>query len=132
MDSKSILVVILASILSGILGVLISNIYHHKNQDRQIKIDTFKRVFSNRYDLQGEDFSKAVNEIFVIYNDSGDVMKKLDSFHRAVVAKQGTENALLNLLKSMCKEVNINYNDFNDSFFLTPFNTKPSSMKPIG
>ncbi|MCH7973928.1 MAG: hypothetical protein IH949_08590 [Bacteroidetes bacterium] len=128
MVTKSIIIVIVASLLSGIIGIIISNIYHARFEERKIKIDTFKRVFSNRYDLQGDEFSKALNEIFVIYNNSENVISALRSFHQKVVNKQNSEDELLKLLKTMCKEVDINFDDFNDSFFLKPFNTRQSSM----
>jgi len=120
---------IITILLSGIFAVLVSNHFYKVNLEKQIKIDTFKKVFSNRYDLQGEEFSRALNEIFVIYSDSEQVLKTLNKFHDTITNnKIGADDDLLKLLKAMCKEVDIDHESVSDSFFLTPFNTKPSSM----
>ncbi len=130
MDINSIIVVIVASLLSGIIGIIISNIYHKRYEERKIKIDTFRRIFSNRYDLKGDDFTRAINEVFVIFNNSENVKSALRSFHQKVINKHNSEDEFLKLLKTMCKDTNLDFEDFNDSFFLTPFNPRPSSMEP--
>lgn len=128
----SYLTILISALLSGVLAVFISTIYNNHKLDRQIKIDTFKKVFSNRYDLQGVEFSQAINEIFVIYNDSEQVIMALNNFHDTITNNKNSANEdLLILLKAMCKEVKIDDRSVSDSFFLTPFNTKPSSMKKI-
>jgi hypothetical protein len=128
LSSTSILVTIGSSLLSGIVGVVISTIYYRRYEKRRAKIDTFKRFFANRYDLKGDEFSRALNEIFVIFHDSSEVMAVLSEFHAKVTTKQSSEDELLRLHKAMCKEVRINFDRFNDSFFLKPFNTRPDSM----
>jgi len=128
MDIQSILIILIASLLSGILGVIISNIYHKRYEERKIKIESFKRLFSNRYDLKGDEFTRAINEIFIIFNNSYNVISALRSFHEKIVNKNNSEDEFLKLLKEICKDTNLNFEEFNDSFFLIPFNTKPSSM----
>jgi len=128
LDSTSIIVTIISSVLSGIVGVIISTIYYRRYEKRRTKIDTLKRFFANRYDLTGDEFSRAINEIFVIFHESPTVMTALSEFHEKVTARQNSENKLLQLLKAMCKDVNIGFDKFNDSFFLKPFNTRPGSM----
>lgn len=128
LNSTSILVTIGSSLLSGIVGVVISTIYYRRYEKRRTKIDTLKRFFANRFDLKGDEFSRAINEIFVIFHDSSEVMAALSEFHEKVTSRQSSEDALLRLHKAMCKDVNINFDRFNDSFFLKPFNTKPDSM----
>lgn len=86
---------------------------------------------SNRYDLTGDEFSRALNEIFIVFSDSSLVMSSLEKHHKAVTSPGGdSEDETLVLLKSMCKEVGVNYKDFNDSFYLRPYNTKPASQRP--
>jgi hypothetical protein len=128
MDTTVIIVMIVSSLLSGIVGVIISAVYYRHHEKRRMKIDTFKRFFSNRYDLKGDEFSRAINEIFVVFHESAEVISALRAYHQRVTDRQNSEGELLKLHKAMCKEVNINFDKFNDSFFLTPFNTRPSSM----
>ena len=54
-------------------------------------------------------------------------MDALSAFHGNVGASsspEATENALLNLSKSICAASGIGFHKFNDSFFLRPFNAK--------
>lgn len=127
MDIKSIIVTVVASLLSGIVAVIISAAYYRYHEKQRTKIDTFKRFFSNRYDLKGDEFSRAINEIFVVFHESEEVISTLRAYHQRVTDKQASEDELLKLHKAMCKDVNINFDKFNDSFFLRPFNTRPSS-----
>ncbi len=121
-------VIIISSLISGIVGVLISICYYRRYEKRKVRIDTVKRFFSNRYDLKGDEFSRALNEIYIVFNGSSEVMSALADFHGKVVSRQNSEDALLKLHKALCISVGISFDKFNDSFFLTPFNTKESSM----
>ncbi len=90
-----------------------------------MKLDTLKRIVANRYDLKGDEFSRALNEVFVVFQDSSSVMQALSNYHDAI----GTANSLdqlLKLFKTMCRDVKVNV-EFNDSFFLKPFNTRLDS-----
>ena len=128
MNTTAIIVTVVSSLLSGIVTVIISTVYYRRHEKRRTKIDTFKRFFSNRYDLKGDEFSMAINEIFVIFHDSKEVASALRAYHQRVTNKQNSEDELLRLHKAMCKDVNISFDKFNDSFFLRPFNTRPTSM----
>lgn len=117
---------IITILLSGIFAALVSNHLYKVNLEKQVKIDTFKRVFSYRYDFQSDEFRQALNEIFVIYNDSEQVIKALNNFHDTATSnnKNSANDDFLKLLKAMCREVDIDYSGVSDSFFLRPFNTK--------
>lgn len=124
----SIAVTIVSSLISGIVGVIISTIYHRRYERRRMKIDTLKAFVGHRYDLKGDAFSRALNEIFLVFHDSAAVMNLLSEYHSKVTARQSSEDELIKLFKAMCKDVGMEYGQFNDSFFLKPFNTRPSSM----
>lgn len=131
----SIWVAIAGWLASGLLGALISIIVYGKREKRHFKMDTLKRFAANRYDLRGEEFSRALNEIFVVFNENTQVMRALSAFHERIMARQlggGTDDLLISLYKAMCKDVGVDYEHFNDSFFMTPFNTKQSSQVPRG
>lgn len=127
---SSIWVVIAASLLSGVLGALLSIIVYGRREKRRFKVDTLKRFAANRYDLKGDEFSRALNEIYVVFNQNRDVMNALQELHERTTAKRPSEDALVRLYKAMCTDVGVAFGDFNDSFFLTPFNTKATSQLP--
>jgi hypothetical protein len=108
----------------------ISTYYYKKSERKRIKVDTAKRLFSNRFDVTGDEFSRALNEVFVIFYDSKVVMKSLAEFHQIIVSKQKhiANDKLVKLFKAICEDTGIDYRAFNDSFFLQPFNIKPESM----
>ena len=120
---------VLSSLLSGIIGVIISTIYYRFHEAKKIKIDTLTKVIANRYDLHGDNFSRALNEIFIIFRKSRPVMEALSEFHkRTITPNVNNEDAPLHLIKKMCDDVSVSYDGFNDSFFLRPFNTRLSSQ----
>jgi len=127
-----IYVTIISSIFSGLAALIISTIYYKRHENRKIRIDTLKRIISNRYDLKGDEFTRSLNEIFIVFRKSKSVMKALSDFHeRTITPNISNEDALLKLLKAMCDDLSIKYDDFNDSFFLRPFNTKENSKSKI-
>ena len=120
----NILVTLISSLLSGIIGVIISTYYYRKYENRKTKIDTFKNFVANRYDLKGDNFIKAINEIFVVFQDSEEVLNSLKQFHETTVSQQTalSNDHLVALFKSMCRNLNINPNKYSESMFLIPFN----------
>jgi len=123
-----IIVTVVSPLLSGLVGMIILTVYYRRYEKRRTKIDTFKRFFANRYDLRGDEFSRAINEIFVIFHDSEEVLSSLRAYHQRVTNRQDSEGELLRLHKAMCNDVKIRFDKFNDSFFLRPFNTRRDSM----
>jgi hypothetical protein len=127
----NVMVTIISSLLSGLFAVIVSTIYYRRYEKRKMKVDTLKRFAGNRYDLKGDEFSKALNEIFIVFQDSPEVMKALSDYHERVTARQKDLDHLIKLFKAMCKVLNIKFEQFNDSFFLRPFNTRPSCAEQI-
>lgn len=120
-------ITVFSSVISGILGVGISTWYYRRYENRKYKLESLKKFMGNRYDLTGDEFSRALNEIFVVFEDSPKVMEALSKYHESINSPKDSEDDMVLLFKAMCKEVGISHADFNDSFFLRPFNTRPSS-----
>lgn len=121
-----ILITIISSLISGIVSVIISNIYHRKNEKLRAKIETLKNFVGYRYYLKGNNFTKTLNEIFIVFQDSKDVLEKLTQFHEIIVSQQIAlaNDKLIALFKSMCKDLDIDPNKYSESFFLNVFNVK--------
>lgn len=127
MTTEEITIMIISSLLSGIVGVVISAFYYRRYENRKTKMDTFKKFFANRYDLKGDAFSQALNELFVVFKNSKQVMAALSHHHKAVINGKNSEDELVKLFKAMCRDLKLDATDFNDSFFLTPYNTRQNS-----
>ncbi|MBA3062394.1 MAG: hypothetical protein FP833_05495 [Atribacteria sp.] len=127
MSTENIFVTIIASVISGIASVIISTIFYIRHEKRKDKLETLRRFMGNRYDLVGDEFSRAINEVFVVFKKSPKVMKALSEYHQKVTERQSSEDELIKLFKAMCDDVSLPYSEFNDSFFLRPFNTRTTS-----
>ena len=124
---------LVSSLLSGLIAVIVSLLYYRRYEKRQTKLTTLRQFAGSRNDLKGDEFSRAINEIFIVFNDSVKVRQALKSFHQDRVAQSPvsliTNQFLIELFKAMCDDVGLKHTEFTDSFFLTPFNTKQSSMR---
>ncbi len=75
-------------------------------------------------------FESAINQVFVAYNDCPDVLDKFEVFRKTVAYNKNKENDeiviadLLQLLKSMAKQLKINYSFSNDDLFSKPIQIK--------
>ena len=122
------IIVIIASIISGFLGVAISILYYRKHEKYLMKLKTLKDFAGYRYDIKGEDFTRSLNEIFIAFSDSQKVTQALKKFHENTmqpIRSSDLDNQYLTeLFKNMCDDINIRTSDFTDTFFLTPFNVK--------
>lgn len=119
--------IMVSSIFSGLLGVAISTWYHRRNQKRTAKLQVLEQLLGNRYYLEGEKFTEALNKIFVIFYDSPDVINALKAFFETTIGRPTNEIAnqkLLDLFKAMCKNVSIDPKPLTDNFFLQPFNIR--------
>ena len=120
--------IIIASLLSGLISVIVSIIYYRKHERYHMKLKTLLDFAKYRYDVMGPDFTKALNEIFVTFNNSKKVIEALEKFHENSMKGYRDNNLsnklLVNLFKEMCDELNIDSKKLGDLFFLNPFNLK--------
>lgn len=124
------MVILISSLLSGLLGVGISTWYHQRNEIRQTKLQVLQQLLGNRHDIKGQLFTEALNQVFIIFYDSQDVLVALKTFHGVTMSIRKTTDLanqkLLDLFKAMCKNLKINPEPLTDNFFLQPFNINPS------
>jgi hypothetical protein len=117
---------IIASLISGALGAYLTSIHYEKVEQKKIKIDTARRLIGYRYDVLGEGFTIAMNEAFIVFADSSDVIKAMDNLYTVLSTpgKPLADQKLVTFLKSVCQNVGIAHKDLNDSYFLKVFNGK--------
>ncbi len=115
-----------AIFLSGIAGVILTLIVQRKTRKTDLKHEVLTKFVENRYDILGEEFTKALNTIYHLFSKDKDVIKELKAFYevasRPIPFKQSANNKLKNLYVAMCKSLNIS--PMEDELFLTPFNIK--------
>jgi len=126
----SLSVLVFASLVSGLAGAVLTVFIQVARENRRFKVDTLKKFAANRFDLRGDEFTRALNEIVVVFSRQNDVIDRLEEFHTAITSRAGNaDDELLRLYKALCKACHIRQR-MNDSFFLRPFNTRQSSVQP--
>lgn len=126
MTTQFVLVTIIAALISGLIGVLISARFFSRLEKRKLKIDTARRLLGYRYDVTSEQFSVAINEVFVVFGDSSKVLKAMQDFYEALSApgKPHADERLVTFLKTICEDVGIVHKDISDAYFRKTFNLR--------
>ena len=87
-----------------------------------------QQLLGNRNDIRGQKFTEALNQIFVVFQGSHDVLFALKAFFEVIISPQKnqslTDQKLLDLFKAMCKDLKIDTEAMTDNFFLYAFNIK--------
>jgi len=122
---KEIAIIVISSIASGILGVLISISYHRKSDQKRTKMDVLRNLAGNRHNSNGDDFTKALNEIFVVFNKSKKIQTLVNDLHTKISLKQEhVDTKLYELFIALCKDLKINTSAYNESSFMNVFNIR--------
>ena len=118
----------ISALLTGLLGIWISNEYYRRNEIRRTKRQVLRQLLGNRNDMKGQPFTAALNEVVVVFYDSKDVLIALKAFFEVIVGAQKTQalvdQKLLDLFKAMCKHLHISTEPLTDNFFLHAFNIR--------
>ena len=121
----TILSIAVSALLSGLLGVLISNRDYKRNEIRRVKLRVLQQLMGNRYDVNGIAFLEAMNQVAVVFHDSNEVITALRSVHEDVMNPNRnaelSRQRLLALFKAMFKHLGIETELLTDNFFLTAF-----------
>lgn len=131
MTTPSAVAALTLALLSGMLGALLSAWIFIRREKRRMKLDTLREIIGNRFRMNDPAFYKPLNEIFVVYNDSPEVLKRLDAVvSNARRNKAGTPNPeanddLVKLLRAMCENAKVSHSKVTDSFFLTSLQPGP-------
>ena len=126
MTNDAILITVLSSLASGIVGVVVSMWYFYKLERHKLKLDLARRLLGNRFSIIGDEFSRAMNEVIGVFADSPDVLAKLGRMYEAiqVPGKPNAEAALIDFLKSVCKASGLTQAVLNDAYLLKTFNAR--------
>ncbi len=123
-----VIIVLASSIISGLLGVLISTWYYHRSEVRQEKLQIVQKLLGNRNDLKGQPFTEALNQVFVAFHDSDKVLLSLKAFYETIISipisNELANQKLMELFKAMCEELGISTGPLTDNFFLHAFNIR--------
>lgn len=126
MTQEAIAVTIIASLLSGIIGVAVSSWFYYKLERHKLKVDLAKRLLGYRFSISGDNFSCAMNQVIAVFADSPEVLQRMERLYQALEApgKPHAETALVDFLKSVCKRSGLTQVTLNDGYLLKTFNAR--------
>ncbi|NCC84950.1 MAG: hypothetical protein EOM03_12620 [Clostridia bacterium] len=126
MSTEAIIVTVIASLLSGLIGVGISAWFFYKIERHKLKLDLARRLLGNRYSITGDNFSCAMNEVIAVFADSQDVLQKMGKLYEALQtpSKPNADGALIDFLKAVCKSSGLTQATLNDGYFIKTFNAR--------
>ena len=128
---------ILISLLSGLIGALISTYYYLRYEKRKLKLDTLRRLAATRFAITVEgtteesrnEFFAVLNEIFVVFHDASKVLNALEQLYANRNRPERMHDNFVKLFKAMTNHLKISHKSLTDSFFLTPF-VPGQALKP--
>jgi hypothetical protein len=128
MDSKAIWVTVASSLVSGLIGVLVSTYYYRRYERRKVKFNTLRRLAGARYclspgasDSSKKEFFEALNEVFVVFHDDEDVLAVLEVFHKELNIPGRLFDNIVKLFRAINRNLGIEYKTLTDDFMLRPF-----------
>jgi hypothetical protein len=126
LSTEAIIVTVIASLLSGLIGVGVSAWFFYKLERHKLKLDLARRLLGNRYSITGDNFSSAINEVIAVFADSQDVLQLMGKLYEALQTpgKPNADGALIDFLKAVCKSSGLTQATLNDSYFIKTFNAR--------
>ncbi len=123
----AIVLTIITSLLSGLVGVFVSSCFYARLERRRIKMETAKKMFGNRHAISGNSFQEAMNEVLIVFSDSVEVINAIQEFMKVVETPPAAQShgaadeALIKLMKAICKNIGVRYKNLPDSYYLKFF-----------
>ncbi|MDC5503310.1 hypothetical protein NRA38_14055 [Acinetobacter baumannii] len=126
MSNTLIFITIIASLLSGILGSILSLIYMNRMEKRKLKIDLTKQLLGNRFSIKGEQFSSAMNQVIAIFYDEPKVLKRLEELLSCLKDPMGenVDDIFIDFLQECCIASKIYNHKLERSLYLETFNVR--------
>lgn len=120
-------ITIICSLLSGLIAALVTIFVNKRSEKKRVKKELAVAIFGSRHQIMypdyrmKQDFCKAMNSIPAVFSKDKNVLIYYDKLFAALDIKDDEEKskksqeALLNLMKAVCKAVDIDCSDWNDS-----------------
>lgn len=126
MTTEAIVVTMVASLVSGLLGVLVSAWFYYRMERHKQKLDLARRLLGNRYSIKGDAFSCAMNEVIAVFADSPKVLEGMKALYAALESpgKSAAESVLIDFLKAVTMASGLTQSNLNETYLLKTFNAR--------
>jgi hypothetical protein len=134
MTTDQVLVTIIAALLSGLIGVVVSFYFYARLERRKMKMDTARKLFGGKYSQESQAFQEALNEVMLVFADSRDVLRALDDLFTTIQSQQHGggigDDKLVRLMKAICQDLGITYKELPEAYFLRSFRVPTTTPRP--
>lgn len=130
--SLTVLSIFVSALFSGLLGVLISNWYHERNEVRRLKFIILQQLMGNRNDFHCQKFVEAMNQVPIVFHDSREVLLTFKAYQEHIQNKGNPtvgHQRLLEMIKAMYKHLGMNSEPLTDNIFRAVFVTRTDEEK---
>lgn len=124
--SDPIVVTVVSSLLSGIVGVGVSSWVFYRLEHHRLKLDLARRLLGHRFSIRGDQFTCAMNEVLAVFADAPEVLQRMERLYQALETpgKPNAEGALIDFLKAVCKSSGLTQATLNDGYLIKTFNAR--------
>lgn len=132
MTNEQILLTVICSLLSGLLGAMLSFYFYAGLEKRKMKIESARKMFGNRYNIGSTKFQESLNEIMIIFSDSQKVIEAVENSLTVAATPSNArapgvaDEALIKLMKAVCHDIGIKQR-LPDAYYLKYFSV-PNEM----
>ena len=126
MTIDAILITLVSSLISGLIGVAIAAWFFYRIERYKLKLDLARRLFGYRHSITGEGFSTAMNEVFVVFAGEENVISNMGRLYTVIETpgKPNLEIVFSDFLKSVADSAGLGKAKLNDAYFIKTFNAK--------
>ena len=127
MTTEAVVVTVVASLLSGLVGVFVSSSFYQRLERRKMKMETARKLFGSKHNMSRNEFQEAMNEVMVVFSDSHPVIAAMDGLWTTLEipvdkrAPSAAQDKLIKFMKTICDDIGIRYGDLPDAYFLRVF-----------
>lgn len=138
MTIQQAIITLIAAIISGVLATGITLYVNRRTEEIKLKQQVVSDIFGYKYQLSNEGTKyldinakglvQAINRIPIAFHDEKSVLEAYDKFYDTATIGNRDERsrkmdeALIDLLKALCRSSHIKCDNWNDSRFKRIFN----------
>ncbi|MCY4613459.1 MAG: hypothetical protein OXB94_07560 [Nitrospira sp.] len=133
MTKEQILLTVISSLLSGLVGVAVSSWFYARLEKRRMKMETARKMFGNRHDISSPKFQESLNEIMIVFSDSQEIIEAVENSLTIAATspdarpKGAADEALIKLMKAVCRNIGIKQR-LPDAYYLKYFSVPKQNV----
>ena len=97
-------------VFSGVVAALVTYLLQRHYKKYDIKYKVISDFFEYRYYLKGDEFSRTINKIYLVFSKDNNVIKAVDDFNNALHNGESSSSCntkLYQIYFYMCKSIHL-------------------------